>query len=69
MCSAKKPDAPTPPPPPPPAPTENVAEVTAARDKERRRMAAGLGKKSTMLTGALGDTSAAPVQQKTLLGA
>lgn len=69
MCSGSAPPAPPPPTPAPPAPTENAAEVTAARDRERRRIALAAGKKSTMLTGADGDTSAAPTTMKSLLGA
>jgi hypothetical protein len=46
-----------------------MAEVTAARDRERRRISSAAGKKSTMLTGAEGDTSAAPTALKSLLGA
>jgi len=46
-----------------------VTEVTAARERERRRVYAAEGRRSTMLTGALGDTSQAPTASKTLLGA
>lgn len=71
MCSSspRVPDPPPPPPPPPAAPTVNEAEVTAARDRERRRILSSQGMRSTILTGALGDTSNAPTGQKVLLGA
>jgi len=71
MCFGGSPKTPTvtPTPPAPAAATESASEVVAARSKEKRRVAAAEGKASTMLTGSLGDTSSAPVAQKTLLGA
>lgn len=71
MCLSRPsaPSAPPPPPPPPPAPSEEVEAVQSARDRERRRVLATQGRKSTMLTGPQGVTEAAPTAQKTLLGA
>lgn len=70
MCfsSPKTPAAPAPT-PIPAAPSTDSKGVEDARDREKRRRALSEGKSSTMVTGALGDTSAAPVAQKTLLGA
>lgn len=50
------------------APQEQDAAVVSARDDEERRRRAAAGTKSTMLTGAQGDTSAANTSGKTLLG-
>lgn len=56
------------PPPPSPSPAAtNVPEVKEDADAERRRARRG-GRAATILTGALGDTSAAPSVAKTLLG-
>jgi len=65
----RMPDPPPPPPPPAPTPTVDDAEVVKSRDRERRRIALAQGMRSTILTGALGDTTQAPTGQKTLLGA
>lgn len=71
MC-VSKPKTPKAPPVPPPAP--EVTEITSednvkyAKGKERKKLAAMAGRQSTILTGGLGDTSAANVQKKTLLG-
>lgn len=52
-----------------PAPTESEAEVLAAELRERERARRARGRAATILTGGLGDTTAAPVAPKTLLGA
>lgn len=72
MCFSQK----SPSMPPTPPPVASVTEIsddkgTAAqysRTKERQRLAALAGRQSTILTGGLGDASAANVQKKTLLG-
>lgn len=56
-------------PPAPAAASADAKEVTAARDREKSRRYASEGKASTMITGALGDTSTASTSAKTLLGA
>lgn len=58
--------APSTPPPVAAAPEEQDAAVTASRDKERARRRAAGG--STMFSGPMGATGAAPVQAKTLFG-
>lgn len=58
--------APSAPPPAPPPPEEQDAAVIAGRDQERARRRAAAG--STMFTGPMGATGAAPVQAKTLFG-
>lgn len=65
MCFAKPkmPKAP----PPPPAPETTDADVVAAGDKERKRLAARAGRESTILTGPQGATGATTMT-KTLLG-
>ncbi|EAM8673212.1 hypothetical protein EI460_17505 [Salmonella enterica subsp. enterica] len=50
------------------APQEQDAAVIDARDDEQRRRRSQAGRKSTMLTGAQGDTSTAKTSGKTLLG-
>lgn len=50
----------------PPPPEEQDAAVMAGRDKERARRRAAGG--STMFSGPMGATGAAPVQAKTLFG-
>lgn len=50
------------------APQEQDQAVVSARDDEERRRRAASGQKSTMLTGAQGDTSTANTSGKTLLG-
>ncbi len=47
---------------------EEVQETGATREKARKAAALANGRKSTLLTGALGDTSSVPVLQKNLLG-
>lgn len=74
--SKKSDDMPSAPPAPPPmpelpkAPTEEQASYnkSKARDKERKRNLARAGRSSTILTGALGDTTEAKTSKKTLLG-
>ncbi len=58
--------SPSVPPPASPPPEEQDAAVMAGRDKERARRRAAGG--STMFTGPMGVTGAAPVQAKTLFG-
>lgn len=57
---------------PPPASAGPVQEqdqaVQAALDRERRRQAAAMGKRSTMLTGAAGVTAPVSTAPKTMLG-
>jgi hypothetical protein len=60
-------------PPPPistPAPSSEEAKRAAQEeaDKQRRAALSAKGPGSTILTGGLGDTSAAPVKLRTLLG-
>lgn len=63
------PPAPPPPPPPPATPEEDdSAELQAARDAERRRARLAQGRSASILTSGQGDTSAAPVRRKRLLG-
>ncbi|MEW5560618.1 hypothetical protein AB1287_10265 [Enterobacter asburiae] len=50
------------------APQEQDQAVIDSRDEEQRRRRAAAGQKSTMLTGAQGDTSTANTSGKTLLG-
>ncbi|MEX3020247.1 hypothetical protein AB4K05_11715 [Kluyvera sp. STS39-E] len=50
------------------APQEQDQAVVESRDEEQRRRRAAAGQKSTMLTGARGDTSTANTSGKTLLG-
>tara|TARA_R100000808_G_scaffold871_5_gene4144 strand:+ start:3303 stop:3446 length:144 start_codon:yes stop_codon:yes gene_type:complete len=44
----------------------NTAEVSAARENERKRRMAAAGRSSTLLTGGTGITEDAPAQKKTL---
>ena len=72
MCFGRKP-APVPPPPAPvempsAPPTQISASVKAARQNEKKAAAQLKGRKSTILTGAQGDLTAANMQKKTLLG-
>ena len=54
---------------PPPAPvTEQDQAVQASLDRERRRQAAALGKRSTLLTGSAGLATPPSTAPKTLLG-
>ncbi|UZP67374.1 hypothetical protein N1030_17530 [Desulfovibrio mangrovi] len=58
-----------PPPPDPPKEVEGETEESKkARDNERKAQLAALGRDSTIITGALGDTSQANVNKKQLLG-
>ena len=57
------------PPPPPVVPTRDDPEVNAAAASKRRRQLAMKGRKSTILTGSLGDQSDVNTGKKTLLGA
>lgn len=63
------PKAPKPPPAPPPPPDPVDAAIRAAGAGEARRQAASSGRRSSFLTGLLGDTSAVPTATKKLLGA
>lgn len=54
--------------PAPPQPTEQDASVQASLDRERRRQAAAMGKRSTMLTGPGGVTAPISTAPKTMLG-
>jgi hypothetical protein len=53
---------------PPPIPTADNAAVDAAASAERQRLLRARGRAATILTGGLGDTSAAPSAVKRLLG-
>jgi hypothetical protein len=53
---------------PPPTPTEQDQSVQASLDRERRRQAAAMGKRSTMLTGPAGVTAPLTTAPKTMLG-
>lgn len=69
MCSStpKTPD-PVPLPPTVSEPAKVVGEAeTGARDSERKKKAAGLSRKDTLLAGS-GDLGTAPGEKKTLLG-
>ena len=63
----KMPAPPPPPPPPDPPPTRDDPAVNAEAAAERRRRLAMKGRKSTILTGSLGDTSEANIG-KSILG-
>lgn len=65
MFSSPKIPAPTPAPEPP---TKDDPSVEEARRKELQAAAKARGRAATLLTGGDGDTSAAPVQRKRLLG-
>ena len=47
---------------------ESGATRDAARDKQRKQAMAAVGTRDTVLTGPLGDVTAAPKENKTLLG-
>ena len=51
-----------------PSVQEQDPAVQSAMDRERRRQAAALGRRSTLLTGGSGLTSPATTTTKTLLG-
>jgi hypothetical protein len=51
------------------AQAQATADAAAAKKAATEAEKASLGRKATLLTGAGGDTSAAPVKRKTLLGA
>lgn len=67
MFAPARPAAP-PPPPPPPAPTKTDSSVEAARRSEVEAAGKARGRSASILTGGDGDTSAAPVTTKRLLG-
>ena len=71
MCFFGGNDTPVPKPPPPPAaaPVEQEQAVQESMDRERRRQAAAMGQRSTILTGAMGVAEPATTTKKTLLGA
>ena len=54
--------------PPVAAPIDADADAKKAGEDERRKRLAATGRSDTILTGGLGDTSAAQVGKKTLLG-
>ena len=66
MCFSS-PKVPTPQAAPPPV-TEQDPAVMASLDRERRRQAAALGKRSTMLSGTSGISAPATTAPKTFLG-
>jgi hypothetical protein len=65
----KPPSAPEMPSAPDSAPTAQDPAALAARDDEKRRRLAASGQGSTVLTGSLGLSGAAPTAKKTVLGA
>lgn len=67
MCFSS-PSAPPAPQAPPAPVSEQDQAVQASLDRERRRQAAALGKRSTMLTGSAGLSTPASTAPKTLLG-
>ena len=72
MCGGNKPKSPdikpAPTAPPIVAPIDADANAKKAGDEERRKRQAASGRSSTILTGGLGDTSAADTGRKKLLG-
>lgn len=56
------------PPPPPPAPDLADEAIRKARSGELSRQMSSSGRKSTFVSGLLGDTSAVPTTPKKLLG-
>ena len=62
------PKRPKDPDPPPPVPQASDDEVEAARDEERKKRKRKKGRKSTILTSELGDTTDPTLEKKTLLG-
>jgi hypothetical protein len=62
------PSMPAPVAPAPAAPDKSDPEVQREEQEARLRAARAKGHSSTVLTGGEGDTSAAPTEQKTLLG-
>ena len=69
MDSLKPPSAPNMPSAPDAAPTSQDPGALAAREDEKRRRLAASGQSSTVLTGSLGLSGAAPTAKKTVLGA
>ena len=70
MCFASAPDVPPVPPPPPDPPSAIDPGVKAAREQARRKVRGAQGYSSTVLTGPMGDTTAATTTSgKALLGA
>ena len=65
----KPPSAPDMPSSPDAAPTSQDPAALAAREDEKRRRLAASGQSSTVLTGSLGLSGAAPTAKKTVLGA
>jgi len=71
MCIGPSvPRMPAPPPPPTPIapPTRDDPRVNEEASALRRRRLAMKGRKSTILTGSMGDTTEANIGKKTLLG-
>jgi hypothetical protein len=67
MGKAPKPPPLPPAPPPPPDPVNEAIRAAAAG--ETRRQATSAGRRSSFLTGLLGDTTPVPTATKKLLGA
>jgi len=65
---ASVPSAPLPPEPPMPVETGDAQQQRTTREQDRRAALQARGAGATLLTGALGDSSPAGVQSKTLLG-
>jgi len=75
MCIGGSSPSPAPPPavvaPPAPVDTTDInsqASAKKAKEDEMKRQLAAKGQDSTILSGALGDTSQAPIKKATLLG-
>lgn len=69
MCFFDSTPTPTPTAPPSAAPIEQEQAVQESVDRERRRQAAAMGQRSTILTGSMGVAEPAATTKKTLLGA
>ena len=64
----RMPPPPPPPEPPEPPPTRDDPRVNEEATALRKRRLARKGRKSTILTGPMGDTAKANIGKKTLLG-
>ena len=68
MGSLFSPPAPPAPPPLPPLPTRDDPDLARRRREEEQALRRRMGRRATILTGALGDPAPAPLSRKTLLG-
>lgn len=68
MCLFSR--SPAPPPPPPPTPSREDPELRQRQEEERRRARAAQGRRSTIMTGGLGDPEfGQSSRQATMMGA